>query len=134
MEAAVAERRRAPTPSVGRPPRLLKLASDERLVALVRHGDERAFEAIYDRHNRGILAFCRHMLGSREEAEDAVQHTFLSAYRVLRDSEQDVALRPWLYAIARNRCLSMLRARREDDPLADAAEPSVASATTRSPR
>jgi RNA polymerase sigma factor (sigma-70 family) len=126
MEAAVAERRRAPTPSVGRPPRLLKLASDERLVALVRHGDERAFEAIYDRHNRGILAFCRHMLGSREEAEDAVQHTFLSAYRALRDSEQDVALRPWLYAIARNRCLSMLRARREDDPLADAAEPSVA--------
>jgi RNA polymerase sigma factor (sigma-70 family) len=125
MEAAVAERRDAPTLPVGRPPRLLKLASDERLVALVRHGDERAFEAIYDRHNRGILAFCRHMLGSREEAEDAVQHTFLSAYRALRDSEQDVALRPWLYAIARNRCLSMLRARREDDPLADAAEPSV---------
>ncbi|MFL5957484.1 MAG: RNA polymerase sigma factor [Solirubrobacterales bacterium] len=125
MEAAVAEGRSAPTLPVGRPPRLLKLASDERLVALVRHGDERAFEALYDRHHRGILAFCRHMLGSREEAEDAVQHTFLSAYRALRDSEQDVALRPWLYAIARNRCLSMLRARREDDPLADAAEPSV---------
>jgi RNA polymerase sigma factor (sigma-70 family) len=125
MEAAVAERSTAPAPSAGRPPRLLKLASDERLVALVRHGDERAFEAIYDRHHRGILAFCRHMLGSREEAEDAVQHTFLSAYRALRDSEQEVALRPWLYAIARNRCLSMLRARREDDPLADAAEPSV---------
>jgi RNA polymerase sigma factor (sigma-70 family) len=125
MEAAALERRSAPTSSVGRPPRLLKLASDERLVALVRHGDARAFEAIYDRHHRGILAFCRHMLGSREEAEDAVQHTFLSAYRALRDSEQDVALRAWLYAIARNRCLSMLRARREDDPLADAAEPSV---------
>ena len=109
----------------GDPARFIRNEPDEALVALVLQGSEAAFEAIYDRHHRGILAFCRHMLGSREEAEDAVQHTFLSAYRALRDSEQDVALRPWLYAIARNRCLSMLRARREDDPLADAAEPSV---------
>ena len=47
-----------------------------------------AFEAIYDRHHRGILAFCRHMLGSREEAEDAVQHTFVAAYRDLSGSRQ----------------------------------------------
>src|SRR5215212_8392022 len=105
--------------------RLLALAGEERLVEQIRRGNELAFEIVFERHGAGILSFCRHMLGSREEAEDAVQHTFLSAYRALRDSEQDVALRPWLYAIARNRCLSMLRARREDDPLADAAEPSV---------
>ena len=42
---------------------LLRVASDERLVELVRGGSEAAFEAIYDRHHRGILAFCRHMLG-----------------------------------------------------------------------
>ena len=42
---------------------LLRVASDERLVELVRGGNEAAFEAIYDRHHRGILAFCRHMLG-----------------------------------------------------------------------
>ena len=41
---------------------LLRVASDERLVALVRGGSEAAFEAIYDRHHRGILAFSRHML------------------------------------------------------------------------
>jgi len=93
--------------------RLLRLASDEKLVELARAGSESAFEVIYARHHRGILSFCRHMLGSAEEAEDALQHTFLAAYGALTGSEKEVALRPWLYAIARNRCLSMLRARRE---------------------
>ena len=95
-----------------RPARLLRLASDERLVALVRAGEESAFEALYDRHHPAILGFCRHMLGTREEAEDAVQHTFLAAFRDLAGSEKPIELRPWLFAIARNRCLSLLRARR----------------------
>jgi RNA polymerase sigma factor (sigma-70 family) len=93
--------------------RLLKVASDERLVELVRQGSQPAFEVLYDRHHRGILAFCRHMLASREEAEDAVQHTFMAAYRDLLGSDKEIQLRAWLYAIARNRCLSVLRARRE---------------------
>ncbi len=95
-----------------RPARLLRLTSDERLVALVRAGDEAAFEALYDRHHPAILGFCRHMLGTREEAEDAVQHTFLAAFRDLARHDQPIDLRPWLFAIARNRCLSLLRARR----------------------
>jgi RNA polymerase sigma factor (sigma-70 family) len=95
-----------------RPARLLRLASDERLVALVRAGEEGAFEALYDRHHPAILGFCRHMLGTREEAEDAVQHTFLAAFRDLAGSDKPIELRPWLFAIARNRCLSLLRARR----------------------
>ena len=116
----------APRPAVRGPgsPRLLRVASDERLVALVRAGHEAAFEAVYDRHHRPILSFCRHMLGSREEAEDALQHTFLSAHGALTGSEQPVHLRAWLYTIARNRCLSMLRARREQVSLEDA-EPAV---------
>jgi RNA polymerase sigma factor (sigma-70 family) len=107
-----------------RPARLLRLASDERLVAFVRGGDEGAFEAIYDRHHRAILAFCRHMVGVREEAEDAVQHTFLAAYRDLVGSAKPIELKAWLFAIARNRCLSILRARREQVALDDA-EPST---------
>src|SRR5207244_12426146 len=75
--------------------------------------NEVAFEVVYDRHHRGILAFCRHMLSSREEAEDALQQTFISAYESLRSSTKEIKLAPWLYTIARNRCLSMLRARRE---------------------
>lgn len=95
------------------PASLLRLASDERLVAQVRAGSERAFEALFDRHHRPVLAFCRHMLGSAADAEDAVQHTFLAAYRDLMRSEKPIVLRPWLYAIARHRCLSVLRGRRE---------------------
>jgi RNA polymerase sigma factor (sigma-70 family) len=95
------------------PAALLRLASDQRLVDQVRVGSERAFEALFDRHHRPVLAFCRHMLGSREEAEDVAQLTFLAAYRDLGRGERPAALRPWLYGIARHRCLSVLRARRE---------------------
>jgi len=94
--------------------RSLRSVGDERLVARVRAGDDDAFEAIYDRYYRGLLAFCRHMLGSRHEAEDALQHSFASAYRALRRDDAVVDLRPWLYTIARNRCLSALRSRREE--------------------
>ena len=93
--------------------RLLRVASDEKLVAAVRQGSQPAFEVVYDRHHRGILSFCRHMLSSREEAEDAVQHTFMAAYKALMGSDKDIQLKAWLYTIARNRCLSVLRARRE---------------------
>ena len=108
-ERGIEARRRGPRV----PARLLRLASDERLVDVLRGGSEAAFEVIYARHHRGVLSFCRHMLGSVEEAEDAVQHTFMAAYRDLLRSSKPIRLRPWLYAIARNRCLSVLRARRE---------------------
>ena len=87
--------------------------TDDWLVGRARAGDDAAFEAIYDRYARGVLAFCVHMLGSRESAEDALQLTFVSAYRALRGGESNISLRPWLYTIARNRCLSELRTRRE---------------------
>jgi RNA polymerase sigma factor (sigma-70 family) len=94
--------------------RLLALAGDGRLVEQIRRGNELAFEVAFERHGAGILGFCRHMLGSREEAEDAVQHTFAAAYRDLqRGGDRTIALKAWLYTIARNRCVSVLRARRE---------------------
>jgi RNA polymerase sigma factor (sigma-70 family) len=92
---------------------LLRVASDAHLVDLIRQGRAAAFEALYDRHHRAILSFCRHMLGSLEEAEDAVQHTFLAAYNDLVSSHKPIHLRAWLFTIARNRCYSILRARRE---------------------
>jgi RNA polymerase sigma factor (sigma-70 family) len=92
---------------------VLRGRSDEALVSRVRAGDDRAFEIVFDRYHRGLLAFCTHMLGSREEAEDALQHTFMAAYRSMRRTSGAIRLKAWLYTIARNRCLSMLRARRE---------------------
>src|SRR5215212_5236988 len=105
MEASVIYRS---TDAVRRPRRTLRFSRDDELVRLVRCGDEAAFEAIYDRHHRGILAFCRHMLGSREEGEDAVQHTYAAAYRELTGTDKPIHLKAWLYTIARNRCLSVL--------------------------
>jgi RNA polymerase sigma factor (sigma-70 family) len=94
--------------------RLLALAGDDRLVEQIRRGNERAFEVAFERYGGSILGFCRHMLGSTEEAEDAVQHTFAAAFNDLqRGGDRQITLKPWLYTIARNRCLSILRARRE---------------------
>ncbi|MEA2249604.1 MAG: hypothetical protein QOH46_4133 [Solirubrobacteraceae bacterium] len=94
--------------------RLRSESADRDLARRVRGGDQSAFEVIYQRYHRGLLAFCVHMLGSRDEAEDALQHVFASAYQGLLSSSRDIELRPWLYTIARNRCLSALRARRHD--------------------
>jgi RNA polymerase sigma factor (sigma-70 family) len=84
-------------------------ASDEKLLAMVRRGDEAAFEALYDRHARELLSFCRYLLGSLHDAEDAVQSTFASAHRSLLSDDRAIDLRPWLFTIARNASLSILR-------------------------
>jgi RNA polymerase sigma factor (sigma-70 family) len=105
--------------------RRLRLSTDERLVARVRRGSEEAFATLWERYHRPLLSYCRHMLGSHEEAEDAVQQRFFNAYRALaRDDDRDLAVRAWLYRIARNQCLDVLRARRPADELADD-EPSI---------
>jgi RNA polymerase sigma factor (sigma-70 family) len=102
------------------------LVPDERLVARVRAGDMRAFEAIYDRYERPIRIFCRHLLGQPEDADDAVQHTFLAAYRTITGSDQRLDLKPWLFTVARNRCRSLLRSRRRDPCVTgEAFEPST---------
>jgi RNA polymerase sigma factor (sigma-70 family) len=90
----------------------LQLASDEWLVASMRRGDTAAFEALYERHAGELLSFCIYMLGSRQDGEDAVQATFISAYRALRADGRPISLRPWLFTIARNDCLSIIRRRR----------------------
>lgn len=93
--------------------RLLALRGDEQIVIRVRAGDAAAFEVLYDRYAEVLLSFCRHMLGRPDEAEDAVQQVFVSAHAAMLRDDRPVELKPWLYAIARNRCLSILRARRE---------------------
>ncbi len=106
---------------VGPGPRVrLRFAADDRLIAWVRRGDATAFEILYDRHVRELLSFCRYMLGSQADAEDAVQSTFASAHRALLADDRAIDLRPWLFTIARNACLSTLRGRRPVSEVADA--------------
>jgi RNA polymerase sigma factor (sigma-70 family) len=92
----------------GRSP-LLRLQSDERLVHLVRRGSDAAFEVLVARYNSRLLAFCRHMLGSREDAEDVLQDVMAAAYNAILADERPINVRPWLYRIARNRSLNHLR-------------------------
>ena len=108
-----------------------ELGSDERLIARLRAGDTRAFETIYDRYERPIRSFCRHMLGQPEDADDAAQHVFLSAYKALIGTANAIELKPWLFAIARNRCRTMLRGRQRGLGIAEAVErePSVEGLT-----
>jgi RNA polymerase sigma factor (sigma-70 family) len=96
---------------------LLKLQGDERLIAMARSGNTGAFETIVDRYQGRLLGFCRQMLGSTEDAEDVLQEVFVNAYRAMLADEREINLRPWLYRIARNRCLNQLR-----KPTADAQE------------
>jgi RNA polymerase sigma factor (sigma-70 family) len=125
MDAVVSHKRRS---ALSR--RALRSVTDERLVEQVCAGSHSAFEEIYDRHHCGMLAFCRQILGSQEEAEDVVQETFIAAYQSLLVDAQQVALKAWLYAVARNRCLSRLRARREHTGIDD---PAVAELATGGP-
>ena len=88
---------------------LLRLQSDERLIALIRRGNHHAFEALVARYQSRLLAFCRHMLYSREDAEDVLQEVFAAAYNAILGDEREINVRPWLYRIARNRSLNHLR-------------------------
>jgi RNA polymerase sigma factor (sigma-70 family) len=92
----------------GRSP-LLRLQSDERLVALIRRGHHGAFEALVQRYQPRLLAFCRHMLGSQEDAEDVLQEVFAASFNAICADDRPINARPWLYRIARNRCLNHLR-------------------------
>jgi RNA polymerase sigma factor (sigma-70 family) len=92
----------------GRSP-LLRLQSDERLIALIRRGNHHAFEALVSRYQSRLLAFCRHMLSSREDAEDVLQEVFAAAFNAILADERAINVRPWLYRIARNRSLNHLR-------------------------
>jgi len=96
-------------PGLSRPSPLLRLQSDEKLVALTRRGQHAAFETLFSRYQSRLLSFCRHMLSSKEDAEDVLQEVFTAAFNAILTDEREINVRPWLYRIARNRSLNHLR-------------------------
>jgi RNA polymerase sigma-70 factor (ECF subfamily) len=85
-------------------------ASDEALVAAVRAGSDTAFAAIVVRYEPHLLGYARQVLSGRHhDAEECVQDAFVRALRSLRAGEADIALKPWLHTIVRNRCVDQLR-------------------------
>src|ERR1700726_4786657 len=83
-------------------------ATDQTVTAAIA-GDEPAFAALTERHRRELHVHCYRMLASFDEAEDAVQETFLKAWRGRSGFDGNSQFRAWLYRIATNVCLDMLR-------------------------
>src|SRR3954471_14804337 len=98
-----------PSPSKARAPRAGS-ATDEALVAAVRAGSDAAFSAIVRRYEPQLPPSARQVLGGRHhDAEECVQDAFVRGLRSMQSNDAEIALRPWLHAIVRNRCLDQLR-------------------------
>ena len=94
---------------------LLRTQADERLVALARAGDERAFEAIVERHRGALLRHGRRLLADAS-AEDAVQQTFLAAWTALCRGDDVRDLGAWLHRILHNTALNVVRGAAREMP------------------
>jgi RNA polymerase sigma factor (sigma-70 family) len=99
----------------------LKMAGDDRLADLAAAGDERAFTVIFERHHQALYRYCRSILGNNEDASDALQNTMLRALRALPGEKRTIALKPWLFRIAHNEAISLVRRRRPQVDVEDAA-------------
>jgi RNA polymerase sigma-70 factor (ECF subfamily) len=99
--------RSASLPAVSAP------ADDDQLIVLVQGGDPRAYRELVERHVRGVHAFVYRMLGSRAEAEEVCQESFLRLWKHADTFVARAKLSTWLYRVAHNLAIDRLRRRRE---------------------
>jgi RNA polymerase sigma-70 factor (ECF subfamily) len=93
--------------------------TDAALIEAASAGDDAAFRDLAERYRRELHVHCYRMLGSVHDAEDALQETFLRAWRHLEGFEGRSSFRAWLYRIATNVCLAVLSKRTEPEPATD---------------
>src|SRR5919109_4035456 len=88
----------------------LRSLADEDVMQLVRRGDARAFEVIYERHSSAAFSLAYRMMGTRAGAEDVMQEAFLSAWRSgERYDRSRGSVRTWLLGIVHHRAIDALR-------------------------
>ncbi len=102
--------------------------SDQRLVAAVRRGDDRAFEVLYARYQRRIHVYVLGMVKDHGRAEDVTQEVFVSALRRMRQTDQALAFKPWLYQIAKNGCIDAFRRSKRAEEVSYDADEALAPA------
>ncbi|HEU4736323.1 MAG TPA: sigma-70 family RNA polymerase sigma factor [Solirubrobacterales bacterium] len=89
------------------------LLSDQRLVQRAADGEERAFAAIFDRYHQPLYRYCMAIVGDSQDAQDALQNAMLKVLRALPGEQREIKLKPWLYRIAHNESVDLLRRRRD---------------------
>ena len=94
-----------------------RLLSDERLARRGAAGDRRALTAIFDRYHQRLYRYCLAIVGDSQDAQDALQNTMVKVLRALPGEERQIQLKPWLYRIAHNESIELIRRRRETRPL-----------------
>jgi RNA polymerase sigma factor (sigma-70 family) len=105
----------------------LRWRSDERLARLAAAGDEAAFGVLYERHHQALYRYCRSIVRNEHDAQDALQGAMAAALAGAGTWRPGVPVRAWLFRIAHNEAVSLLRRRRRVAPLEDAPEPISAS-------
>lgn len=95
--------------SPGIPTRLLATQSDERLLALVREGHERAFEALVHRYRRPLLSYCRRLSIPEARVEDVLQQALLKIWIALRGGSEVRDLKAWMYRVVHNTAINSVR-------------------------
>jgi RNA polymerase sigma factor (sigma-70 family) len=98
------------------------IVGDERLARLVGEGKDEAFTALYERYHQPLYGYCRSIVRNETDAQDALQSAFAGAFAALRRGQRDAPVRPWLFRIAHNEAVSLLRRRRPEAELSDALE------------
>jgi RNA polymerase sigma factor (sigma-70 family) len=89
------------------------LLSDQRLVQRAAGGEEHAFAAIFERYHQRLYRYCLAIVGDSQDAQDALQNTMIKVLRALPGEQRDINLKPWLYRIAHNESVDLLRRRRD---------------------
>ena len=103
----------------------LRILTDEKLAAMAAAGSDDAFATLYQRHHQAVYRYCRTLLGQEADARDALQSSMLAALSALRPGGIEGAFKPWLFRIAHNQSISIIRGRAREAP--SESPPEVAS-------
>ena len=94
---------------------LTEQALGRRIVA----GDTRAFAELFRRHQQALYGYCVSVLGNQEDAADALQNTMTKALTALPGESRELKLKPWLFRVAHNECIDLVRARKQTENIAE---------------